>query len=171
MPIIDAGIILAITGLIGAFAKIWFDKRKSDADAGNARADAENARSEAEKHKAEAEKARAERDQAQAAVMQNLTDAMNNLLAPLNQQNKELRAEIVSLRDRVRSLENTAGAQGQELIQKDLDIEKLRSEKDREIAVLTTQVESMRCEVQALKGIIDDYRSGRRKPTGPLVGQ
>jgi uncharacterized membrane-anchored protein YhcB (DUF1043 family) len=138
---------------------------------------------EAEKLKAETEQSREARKVAEAEVMVKITEAMENLIGPLNTEITLLRSGREDDRDRIRNLEKIAGEQGQSLIGKDVALEQLRNEKDREISKLTARIEEMqkeheretydlRCQIELLKQLVDDYRSGRKKPTGPLgLGQ
>ncbi len=178
--------IAVILTALGVTGGAWIGLRKLRPQIDNLRGEANRlkeeairVKAEADKFQAEAEQARAERDAAEAKVMETLSNTVNNLLAPLNQQIQSLRAENDELRKRVRTLESKASDQGEKLIEKDLALEKLRYEKDGQISILTVAMESMRCkneqetgdlhrEIDSLRQLVADYRSGKKKPTGQL---
>ena len=165
MPIpITAELVTAIAAIVVAAGTAWGILRKLrpeiaklKAESERTRAEADQLKSESEKARAEAEKARSERDAAEANTMKTIVDTVNNIVGPLNNEIKILREGREEDRKRIRDLETSAAKMGTENVELRCKVESLE-----------TQNTILHEEVQSLRRIVDDYRSGRRKPTGPL---
>ncbi len=159
--------IVAVLALLGTLATAWIGLRKLrpelaklKAEANRLKDESQSLQAESEKLRAEADKARAERDSAEARAMESISNAAHTLVDPLTEEIKLLRTGREEDRRRIRKLEGDAAEMGKENILLKCKVEELEN---RNVTLSD--------EIASLRRIVDDYRSGRRKPTGPLENQ